>query len=50
MTIGGDKLLYEFDIVSPATALIETKLIINSVISEFDKGAQFCSIDLKDFF
>ena len=50
MTIGGDKLPYEFDTASPATDLIETKLIINSVISEFDKGARFCSIDLKDFF
>ena len=50
MTIGGDKLPYEFDTASPATDLIETKLIINSVISEFDKGAQFCSINLKDFF
>lgn len=30
--------------------MIETKLLFNSVISDEDKGARFCSMDLKDMF
>jgi hypothetical protein len=50
LTVGGDKLPYEDDAGSPAASLLETKLIINSVISDADKGARFCTADLKDHF
>ena len=51
MTVGGDKLNYPNEIALPATSLIETKLIINSVISNHAKHkSRFCAIDLKDFF
>ena len=51
MTVGGDKLEYPDETASPAALLIETKLIINSVISDHSKfNSKFCAIDLKDFF
>ena len=50
LTVGGDKLEYLFDTTSPAASLLETKLLINSVISDAHKGAFFITIDLKDFF
>ena len=34
LTVGGDKLTYDEDPGSPAASLIETKLMINSVISD----------------
>ena len=48
--VGGDKLDYHDDAGAPTTDLLETKLLINSTISDAHKGARFCSIDLKDFF
>ena len=48
--VGGDKLSYNEDAGSPAASLLETKLLINSVISDAAKGACFMSLDLKDFF
>ena len=50
LTIGGDKLEYFGNPASPAASLLETKLIINSVISDSHRGARFCSIDIKDHF
>ena len=50
LTFGGDVLEYEGNASSPAASLLEAKLIINSVISEADRGAKFMSVDLKDFF
>ena len=51
MTVGGDKLDYPHDTASPTAALLDTKLIINSTISDHKKfGSKFCSIDIKDFF
>ena len=49
MVVGGDKLSYYADPGSPAASLLETKLLLNSVISDADKGARFLSADLKDF-
>ncbi len=46
--MGGDKLTYADDAGSPAALLLETKLLINSVIST--PGAHFMSMDLKDHF
>ena len=48
LTIGGDVLDYYGDASSPAASLLETKLLINSVIST--PGARFMSMDLKDHF
>ena len=32
------------------TSLLETKFLLNSVISDPSKGAHFMSLDLKDYF
>jgi hypothetical protein len=50
LTVGGDKLECEYDAGSPAASLLESKLIINSTISDAHKGARFLSADLKDHF
>lgn len=50
MVVGGDKLDYFEDSGSPAASMLETKILINSTISDASKGAKFMSIDLKDFF
>lgn len=44
------KLEYIYDAGSPAASLIETKLILNSTISDAKKGASFMAADIKDFF
>ena len=49
-TIGGDILPYYDDAGAPATSLLETKLLPNSVISDANLGAKFMSADIKDFF
>lgn len=48
--VGGDKLSYDNDAASPAASLIESKLIINSTISDAKRGAHFFTLDIKDFF
>ena len=50
LVAGGDKLDYAEDSGSPATSLLETKMLLNSVISDNNEGARFMSIKLKDFF
>ena len=50
LNVGGDKLDYFGDSSSPAASLIETKLLLNSTISDAQKGARFLFIDLKDHF
>ena len=50
LTVGGDRLEYESDAGSPAASLVETKLTLNSTISDAHRGARFMSADLKDFF
>ena len=49
LTVGGDKLDYIGETSSPAANLFETKLLINSVISDAHKGARFLGIDIEDF-
>jgi hypothetical protein len=46
LTVGGDKLPCDDDAGSPAASLLESKLIINSTISDADKGARFLTADL----
>ena len=50
LTVGGDRLEYWDDAASPAASLVETKLLLNSVISDAHKNARFMTIDIKDFF
>ena len=50
ITVGGDKLEYPDDAGSPAANLLETKILLNSVISDADKGARFMCADIKDHF
>lgn len=51
MTVGGDKLEYTNDTASPAATLLDTKVILNSTISDHKKyGSKFCTVDIKDFF
>ena len=50
ITVGGDKLSYTADAGSPAANMLETKVLVNSTISDAHKGAKFMSADLKDFF
>ena len=51
MTVGSDRLTCLSDSGSPAAAnMVETKLLINSTISDASKGTCFMLADLKDFF
>ena len=50
ITVGGDKLTYLDDAGSPAANLMETKLLVNSIISHAAMGARFMSADIKDYF
>ena len=50
ITVGGDRLTYNADAGSPTANLIETKILVNSTISDAHNGARFMSADLKDFF
>ena len=50
IVVGGDKLNCAYDTGSPAASLLETKLLLNSVISDAANGARFLTCDLKDFF
>ena len=51
LTVGGKTLEYPFDDdSSPASNLIDAKIILNSTISDAHKGAQCMSADFKDYF
>jgi hypothetical protein len=50
MVVGGDKLDAYQDVRSPAVGLIDTKLHLNSVISDAHRGARYLTTDIKDFF
>ena len=50
VVVEGDCLSYGEDAGFPATDLLETKLLINSTISDADAGAKFLSTDIKDYF
>ena len=50
MTVGGNRLDAYQDVRSPAVGVIDTKLHLNSVISDAHLGARYCTGDLKDFF
>ena len=48
--VGGDELVYEIDDGSPTTDMVETKILLNGVISNKEQKARFATIDLKDMF
>ena len=50
MAVGGDRLDAYQDVRSPAVGVTDTKLHINSVISDAARGARYCTGDIKDFF
>ena len=50
ITVGGNRLQYPDDSGSPATDLTETKILLNSVISDADQGSRFMTADLASFF
>jgi hypothetical protein len=50
LTIGGDRLEYTSETASPAASLLETKMLVNSTISDAHLGARFMTIDISNFF
>ena len=46
LTVGGDCLQYPDDTASPAASLLETKLLINSTISQSAYGYKFMTLDI----
>ena len=50
ITVDGDRLTYLDDAGSPEANLLETKVLINSTISDSKHGARFMSADIKDYF
>ena len=47
--MGGDRLVYLDDAGAPAATMLETKLLLNSVISDAKRGARCMTVDIKDF-
>lgn len=50
LTVGGNRLYYDMDAASPEASLLETKILVNSVISQSSKGCRFMTFNIKDFF
>ena len=48
LTIGGDKLEYDFDTTFSAASFIDTKLLLNSIISDSSWEAQFMTMDIEE--
>ena len=49
LVAGGDTLSYYEDTRSPSASIWETKLLINTVISDANKGARFALFNLTYF-
>ena len=50
LMVGDNRLQYPDNTASPAATLLETKLLLNSTISQSAKGTRFMTIYIKDFF
>ena len=50
ITVGGNRLTYKEDTGSPEANLLETKVLINSIISNANQGAKLMTVDIKDCF
>ena len=48
ITVGGGRLIHTEDTGLPTANLLETKMLINSIISDATKGARFMSADITD--
>jgi CO/xanthine dehydrogenase FAD-binding subunit len=48
ITVGGDRINYQFEVATPTADLLTVKLLLNSVIST--EGARFASVDIKNFY
>ena len=48
--MGSDRLDFDADSGSPTSNMLQTKIIVNSVISDASKGARFMTLDIKDHF
>ena len=50
ITVVGDRLTYAEDAGSSAVNLLETKVLINSTILDAEKGAEFMTANIIDYF
>ena len=50
LVFGVNHLVYEHDPGYPAVSMIETKILLNSIISDAQQGDRFMICDLKYFF
>ena len=50
MTVGGDKLIYDGDPSSPEVSLLNTKIMLNSVISDLHIGERWMTADIKNHY
>ena len=50
LTVGGDRLDYHADPSAPAVGLLDTKIHLNSVISDAKRGARFCAPYIKNYY
>ena len=50
ISVGGDILLYLDNIGPPVANILETKLLINSVVSDATNGTRRMPADIKDYF
>ena len=48
--MGDDKLNYEEDPRSPAIYLLDSKILLNSIISDANKGSRYCTADINFFY
>ena len=48
LTVGGDRIFYNYDISTPTVELITVKLLLNSVVST--PNAKFMTIDITNFY
>ena len=50
ITVDGNRLSYDDNAGSPAANLLETKVLLNSTISDAEQGSRFMTADIKDYF
>jgi hypothetical protein len=50
MTVGGNKLDYPGDASSPTVSMLDTKIHLNSTISDAKHGARHLGLDIKNYY
>ena len=48
--LGGNKLEYDGDPISPVVSLLNTKIFLNNVVSDAKDVARFANVDLENHF